>query len=154
RIRGRIETRRPPFRSEGTVPHPPQSEQAMADFVIRVGSRTAQGLRSNNEDCFVVDREHKLFLVADGMGGQERGEQASSLAAEIIRGVVQDRLAAAEDVSRAVQRALAEANQAIVQAGQAQPEGRRMGTTAVLAVQAADQMYVAGLGDSRAYLVR
>jgi serine/threonine protein phosphatase PrpC len=126
----------------------------MAEFVIRVGSRTAQGLRANNEDCFVVDREHNLFLVADGMGGQDRGEQASNLAAEIIPRVVQDRLAAREDISRAVQHALAEANQAIVQAGRGQPEGRRMGTTAVLAVRQADRMYVAGLGDSRAYLVR
>ncbi len=32
--------------------------------------------------------------------------------------------------------------------------GRRMGTTAVVAVQRDDQVYVAGLGDSRAYLVR
>jgi protein phosphatase len=126
----------------------------MAEFVIRVGSRTTQGLRSNNEDSFVVDRDHRLFLVADGMGGQDRGEQASSLAAQIIPRVVQDRLAAQEDVSQAVQRALAEANQAIVQAGQGQPEGRRMGTTAVVAVRQADRVYVAGLGDSRAYLVR
>jgi protein phosphatase len=126
----------------------------MAEFVIRVGSRTTQGLRSNNEDALVVDREHQLFLVADGMGGQERGEQASNLAAEIIPRVVQDRLAAQEEVSQVVQRALAEANQAIVRAGQAQPEGRRMGTTAVVAVRQADQMYVAGLGDSRAYLIR
>jgi protein phosphatase len=126
----------------------------MAEFVIRVGSRTAQGLRSNNEDCYVVDREHNLFLVADGMGGQDRGEQASSLAAQIIPRVVQDRLAACEDIRRAVQHALAEANQAIVHAGQGQPEGRRMGTTAVLAVRQAGQVYVAGLGDSRAYLVR
>ena len=29
-----------------------------------------------------------------------------------------------------------------------------MGTTAVLAVQQANQVYVAGLGDSRAYLIR
>jgi serine/threonine protein phosphatase PrpC len=126
----------------------------MADFVIRVGSRTSQGLRSNNEDSFVVDREHHVFLVADGMGGQDLGEQASSLAAEIIPRVLQNRLAAQEPANVAVQRALAEANQAIVSAGRAQPEGRRMGTTAVLALEHANQVYVAGLGDSRAYLIR
>jgi protein phosphatase len=53
-----------------------------------------------------------------------------------------------------LQRALAEANQAIIQAGRHQPAGRRMGTTAVLAVQQENQVYVAGLGDSRAYLIR
>jgi protein phosphatase len=126
----------------------------MAEFVICVGHRTAKGLRSNNEDAYVVDKEHNLFLVADGMGGQECGEKASGLAAEIIPKVVQDRLAAQQEPSRAVQDALAQANEAIVSAGKSQPIGRRMGTTAVLAVQKADQVYVAGLGDSRAYLIR
>ncbi len=126
----------------------------MADLVYRIGSRSAQGLRPNNEDSYVADAEHHLFLVADGMGGQERGEQASGLAAEIIPRVVHDRLAAADDAFQAVRRALAVANDAIVQAGQSQPLGRRMGTTAVVAVESNGQVYVAGLGDSRAYLIR
>src|SRR5712692_6963141 len=126
---------------------------SMAAYVLHVGAHTAQGARSNNEDRLVVDRVHNVFLVADGMGGQEKGEQASGLAAEIIPRVVQDRLAAQEDAGQAVQRALNEANQAIVHAGRNQPAGRRMGTTAVLAVQQANQVYVAGLGDSRAYLI-
>lgn len=126
----------------------------MADLVLRVGCRSAQGLRPNNEDTFVADAEHHLFLVADGMGGQDRGEQASGLAAEIIPRVVHDRLAAHEDASHAVRHALAEANAAIVQAGQSQPMGRRMGTTAVVAVETNGKVYVAGLGDSRAYLIR
>jgi protein phosphatase len=126
----------------------------MAEFVLHVGAHTAQGARSNNEDRLVVDRVNKVFLVADGMGGQDKGEQASGLAAEIIPRVVQDRLAAQEDADQAMRQALNEANQAIIRAGRNQPAGRRMGTTAVLAVQQANQVYVAGLGDSRAYLVR
>jgi protein phosphatase len=126
----------------------------MAEFAIQVGARSAKGLRSNNEDCFVADPQRHVFLVADGMGGQDCGEKASGLAAEIIPRIVTDRLAAHEDAGQAVQKALAEANQAIIDAGQAQAAGRRMGTTAVLAVQQADQVFVAGLGDSRAYLVR
>src|SRR5947209_12271408 len=126
----------------------------MAAFVLHVGAHTAQGARSNNEDRLVVDAENNVFLVADGMGGQDKGEQASGLAAEIIPRVVQDRLAAQEDAGQAVQRALNEANQAIIHAGRNQPAGRRMGTTAVLAVQQANQVYVAGVGDSRAYLIR
>jgi protein phosphatase len=126
----------------------------MADFVVHVGSCSAQGRRSNNEDRYVADRERHVFLVADGMGGQEAGEQASGLAAEIIPRVVSDRLAAHENPDRAVQQALAEAHQAIIHAGLGQTAGRRMGTTAVLAVQQDDQCYVAGVGDSRAYLIR
>jgi protein phosphatase len=126
----------------------------MAEFVLRVGSRSAQGVRPNNEDRFVVDLGQNLFLVADGMGGQERGELASGMAAEIIPQMVHDHLAAREPADQAVKKALAQANQAIVDAGRSQPEGRRMGTTAVLALHCDNNVYIAGLGDSRAYLIR
>src|SRR5262245_20646711 len=121
----------------------------MADFVIRVGSCSAQGLRPNNEDRFVADPKNRLFLVADGMGGQDQGEQASDLAVEIIPRALQARLAEHHDASLAVVEALAEANQAIIHAGRQQASFRRMGTTAVLAVQQEDRIYVAGVGDSR-----
>jgi protein phosphatase len=126
----------------------------MAELVIRVGSRSVQGVRPNNEDRFVADAERGLFLVADGMGGQDLGERASGMAAEIIPRVVRDGIAAHEETEKAVRRALSEANQAIVNEGRNQPIGRRMGTTAVVAVKAAGRVYVAGLGDSRAYLIR
>src|ERR1700722_17131429 len=126
----------------------------MAEFVVKVGAYSAQGLRPNNEDRFVADAEHHVFLVADGMGGQEFGEQASGLAAEIIPRVVQDKLAKQIEATDAVRTAFDEANQAIIQAGQTQALGRRMGTTAVLALLQQDRVFVAGLGDSRAYLVR
>jgi protein phosphatase len=126
----------------------------MADLVLRVGKKSEKGIRPNNEDRFVADETHHLYLVADGMGGQEKGEQASGMAADIIPRVVQDRLAANDSAGEAVQRALAEANEAIVSASRDQPMGRRMGTTAVVALRCDDQVYVAGLGDSRAYLIR
>jgi PPM family protein phosphatase len=126
----------------------------MAEYVIKVGTCSVQGRRSNNEDRFVADPERKVFLVADGMGGQDYGEQASGLAAEIIPRVIQDLLASSGDAESAVQNALKQANEAIINAGQHQPAGRPMGTTAVLAVQKNDKFYVAGLGDSRAYLIR
>jgi protein phosphatase len=93
-------------------------------------------------------------MVADGMGGQEQGEIASGLAAEIIPKVVNDGLAAHDSVDQVVQRAFAQANEAIIEAGRDQPEGKRMGTTAVVALQTEGKVYVAGCGDSRAYLVR
>lgn len=126
----------------------------MSDFVLRVGSRSVQGKRPNNEDRFVVDLGNQLFLVADGMGGQERGELASGLAADIIPRIVHDRLAASVPVEQAVTDAFDRANEAILDAGRDQPEGRRMGTTAVCALHQNGKVYVAGLGDSRAYLIR
>ena len=126
----------------------------MADFVLRVGSRSAQGIRSNNEDRLHVDLKRQLFIVADGMGGQERGEIASGLAVDIIPKVLGERLAASEAADHAVVQAFASANSAIIEAGKGQPEGRRMGTTAVAAFHCDGRVFVAGVGDSRAYLIR
>lgn len=126
----------------------------MPDLVLRVGSRSAQGVRSNNEDSFVVDLPQRLFVVADGMGGQERGEVASTMAVEIIPRAVHARLASNEPADQALLYAMKEANALIVEAGQSQPEGRRMGTTAVVALQHNGQVFISSLGDSRAYLIR
>lgn len=127
----------------------------MAEYVIRVGRCSEQGLRKNNEDRYLVDPDHHLYMVADGMGGQDLGEQASGLATEIIPQIVQQKLEAHTDVVTAIQEAFAEANRQIIDAGRKQPSGhRKMGTTAVMALQQDDQLYVASLGDSRAYLIR
>jgi protein phosphatase len=126
----------------------------MAKLVLRVGGYSEQGLRPNNEDTFVASADDDVFLVADGMGGQEFGERASGMAADIIPRAVHSYLAAHGDAGNAVVQALNEANRAILDAGRHQAAGRRMGTTAVLAVRKDDQVWVAGLGDSRAYLIR
>src|SRR5882672_4304440 len=107
----------------------------MPEFILRVGSRSVQGVRSNNEDNFCVDLRQRLFVVADGMGGQDRGEVASSMAVEIIPRVVHAQLAVSESAEQALLTAMLEANDAIVESGRCQPEGRRMGTTAVVALQ-------------------
>jgi protein phosphatase len=126
----------------------------MADYVLHIGCRSARGLRSNNEDTYVADPARHVFLVADGMGGQEQGERASGLAAEIIPRVVEERLAARENADQAVRHALQAAHQSILSAGVNQAASRRMGTTAVLAVEQQDQVWVAGVGDSPALLIR
>jgi protein phosphatase len=126
----------------------------MTHLAVRVGRCTAQGVRSNNEDNLVVDLRQGLFVVADGMGGQDRGEVASSMAVEIIPRVVHARLAAHDSPEEAVLRAMLEANDAIVESGLTQPAGRRMGTTAVVALFHGGQVYISNLGDSRAYLIR
>lgn len=126
----------------------------MRPFQVRVGGRSAQGVRPKNEDRYVADTTRDVFLVADGMGGQEQGEKASSMAVEIIPRALQVRLDSHVDASQALMQALWEANRAILDASRDQAAGRRMGTTAVVAVRQDDRVYVAGLGDSRAYLIR
>jgi protein phosphatase len=45
-------------------------------------------IRSHNEDCFEIDPEHQVFVVADGMGGHSHGEIASRIAVDAIRDFV------------------------------------------------------------------
>ena len=54
----------------------------------RLGHRTPGSSAANNEDSFLVDDEHALFAVADGMGGHRGGEVASRTAIEALRAAV------------------------------------------------------------------
>ena len=99
-----------------------------------------------------------LFIVADGMGGQQAGEHASLMAVEIIPRAIARRLPPYEFDSKAIKTAIreavAEANQEILGCSGAVPEYANMGTTVVLALFRNDRVYIAGIGDSRAYRLR
>jgi serine/threonine protein phosphatase PrpC len=117
--------------------------------------------RPNNEDwlgTFQPDdarrlaRKGRLFLVADGMGGHQSGELASRQAVDyVIRAYMDD---PASDVAASLRRAIEAAN-ASLYARSVRAEGRlRSGTTLVVAVVRARDLWIANVGDSRAYLWR
>lgn len=97
-----------------------------------------------------------LFIVADGMGGHENGELASSLAVEAVVNVLQQqlfnpiqqthKLPAPEEVEYAVRSAAQSAQQAVLRGA---PGG---GTTLSAAVVINNTLYYAHVGDSRIYL--
>jgi serine/threonine protein phosphatase PrpC len=99
-----------------------------------------------------------LFIVADGMGGQQAGEQASLMAVDLIPKAIAKRLTPEQNESRLIQEAIreavAEVNQEILGSSGAFTEFSNMGTTVVLAQFRNDRAYVAGIGDSRAYRLR
>lgn len=99
-----------------------------------------------------------LFLVADGMGGQQAGEEASRMAVEIIPKEISRRLgtdmADPKATQAAIRDAVAEANQEILGSSGAVTEFSNMGTTVVLALFRNERVYIAGIGDSRAYRLR
>ncbi len=110
-------------------------------------------------ELFVSGNDPSLtFLVADGMGGQQAGEEASRMAVEIIPRALSRRLAADDPEPRRVQsiirEAVAEANHEILGSSGTVTEYANMGTTIVLALFRGDRVYVAGIGDSRAYRLR
>ncbi|MBV8897544.1 MAG: serine/threonine-protein phosphatase [Acidobacteriaceae bacterium] len=120
-------------------------------------------LRQNNEDClgqFIpstpeLARSHGwLFVVADGVGGQDRGEVASHLA---VRTLTEGfRKAPAREAHMALLPKLVQAaNSEVFQTGlTAHPGGSNMATTVVACALQFDRAIVSHVGDSRCYLIR
>ncbi|MFL5577978.1 MAG: PP2C family protein-serine/threonine phosphatase [Gemmatimonadaceae bacterium] len=107
----------------------------------------------------VMRGDGALFMVADGMGGAAAGEIASSMAVDVVVREIRQRwrdsgAVDAETFAAALRAATAEANAHIHQFATQHPEYRGMGTTATIAALLGDMLYLAQVGDSRAYLVR
>lgn len=150
-----------------------------APVIVQVFGQTDVGrTRDHNEDSFVVvnlsageplrferlveqaaDPSATLFMVADGMGGAAAGEVASATAVDVVLRHLREKLAGVKDLSPAalveeLTHAAEKANWSIFQQAMSRPELRGMGTTATIAVLLRDTLYVAQVGDSRAYLLR
>jgi serine/threonine protein phosphatase PrpC len=116
------------------------------------------GHRDASMDITVERGPSYSFVVADGMGGQLAGEKASQMAVDIIPKELSKRIGSTESDDKQIQKvikdAVATANQEILGLSVIQPEMNNMGTTVVLALFRNDRVYVAGIGDSRAYRFR
>ncbi|HXE44168.1 MAG TPA: Stp1/IreP family PP2C-type Ser/Thr phosphatase [Conexibacter sp.] len=104
--------------------------------------------RRANEDSFYV--RAPLFVVADGMGGAQAGEVASRLAAETFAAGLPD---AGTPEQRLEERVRA-ANRRIHEVSQEDRALNGMGTTITAAYLDGDELSLAHVGDSRAYLLR
>jgi serine/threonine protein phosphatase PrpC len=96
-------------------------------------------------------RKGSIYLVADGMGGHQAGEVASQSAVEIV--VANYYTDDTSDIGAGLVRAFRLANQEIYAMAQTDPSMSGMGTTLVAAVILGRKVYVANVGDSRAYLI-
>jgi len=95
-----------------------------------------------------------LFVLADGVGGSEKGEVASRAAVEyLIAGFSEG--SPSEGLSALLMRLAQEANVHIYQTGRSHsPGGTSMATTLVACAFRYDRLVVAHAGDSRCYLIR
>ena len=109
-------------------------------------------VRKKNEDKFILDSNHNLFVICDGMGGHKGGEIASSIAAQIIGNTF--RLSYNQDKMAALNVAISEANLKIWQAGVEKPEFQEMGTTVTAAIINDNSLIIANVGDSSIFLLR
>ena len=110
---------------------------------------THPGRRTTNEDAFLVDANRGLFVVADGMGGHNAGEVASSLAVKAIGEFLADGTPASLNV---LDEALRLANDHILTVAGEKPDYTGMGTTVVAVYLRDGEAIYAHAGDSRVYL--
>ena len=117
--------------------------------IVQLGHLTDPGRkRRRNEDDYVV--EPPLFAIADGMGGAQAGELASSLAA----GAVRDDEGAVGSGERHVTELIQEANRRVYQRSSEDAAASGMGTTLTVALVEDGTVAFGHVGDSRAYLIR
>jgi protein phosphatase len=125
----------------------------------RVAAITDRGLiRPENQDSFFVSADERVFVVADGMGGQKGGAIASRLAVEAVEMLWKKEPPPAEDragIHRWLVEAVSEANRTVYLTASDDPALHKMGTTIIVGIQSDDGfMHIAHVGDSRAYLIR
>lgn len=123
---------------------------------VRVGSCSMQGVRrDNNEDREYIAPTRDLFIVADGVGGHSAGELASKFAIDVVSHdlarIETDRTDA--EIEQGVKAALGRAHCMIVDLAD-DPSRSGAGSTVVLALLRNHRLFIAGVGDSRAYMVR
>ena len=105
--------------------------------------------RRHNEDAYVC--EPPLFAVADGIGGAQAGELASSMAAAALRDDSGD---GTGDGGQRVDKLIQEANRRVYDRQTQDATVSGMGTTMTVALVEDDSVWIGHVGDSRAYLVR
>ncbi|CCO07179.1 Stp1/IreP family PP2C-type Ser/Thr phosphatase [Desulforamulus hydrothermalis] len=111
-------------------------------------------VRAGNEDSLCACPDIGLFAVADGMGGHKAGEIASSTALNYLAENLRQALKTTKDIQASIQRILQEANQRIFRLSSEFEAYRGMGTTVTAGLFQEYQLFIAHIGDSRAYLVR
>ena len=141
-------------------------------LTLRVGSHLDPGIRRKdrpNEDTLLVSqgimpsasastlsKPFALLIVADGMGGQAHGQEASRLAvqslADYVSGSVGSQPRKPEDLLPLLTAGVQYANQLVYRHNREQRD--EMGTTMTAALVMDTTAYVAHVGDSRLYLYR
>ena len=127
--------------------------------MVQIGFKCDKGIvRQNNEDaCFVVPGRN-VYVVADGVGGNNSGEVASRTAvseiARMVNEAEMDQYRSPEEIFGFFAGIIEDVNGQIYQMGLQSQKNRGMATTIVTAYIRMNSAYIANIGDSRAYLFR
>lgn len=107
--------------------------------------------RSSNQDAIAYDNQHSVYVLADGMGGHNSGDVASSIAAKEILGYIIANLDA--DPGSTLQASIQNAGRLIYEKSTNDSKFQGMGTTATILYFKENTLYLGNVGDSRAYLI-
>jgi len=132
--------------------------------MLTFGAASLTGRRAHNEDAWLALPTAGLFAVADGMGGLSAGDEASRMAIAAVedaaptlmalRGRIADlrKPDATISLSDLMTRVIEQANAQIHALGR--ERNRVMGTTLTTGLVAGGSVFLAHVGDSRAYRIR
>ena len=107
-------------------------------------------VRANNEDRYRLAPEFGLYLLADGMGGAKAGEKASEVAVQTVTEIFSE---TGQRDSQVLLRAVETANRKVLELARNDPKLEGMGTTLVAVLDIGEELLIASVGDSRAYLL-
>lgn len=116
-------------------------------------------VRSENQDAWSADEASGLFLVADGMGGSNAGGIAAKAVAELLSARIAQRTASlrkrrAKSLPDELRETIRDFSAQLRERAKSDARLKGMGAALVLALSRGRSLYVAHLGDSRAYLLQ
>ncbi|MGC4232562.1 MAG: Stp1/IreP family PP2C-type Ser/Thr phosphatase [Niabella sp.] len=132
--------------------------RAVLEELTAVIATDIGNVRTNNEDGAVISfaeeplQKHKgcLLVLADGMGGHNSGEVASEIALTVFTDAYFNHRS---NICKSLKYALKKANQSVFDASLSDPQYAGMGTTITAVVIRGSSVYLAHVGDSRAYFL-
>lgn len=117
--------------------------------------------RNMNQDCYYISNPEdtvKLYILADGMGGYNGGEIASSLAVEAAKNYIKTHISSIqlekEVVLDLIKQAMEYANRVVYEKAQTEKELEEMGTTLEICLIMQNKVFIGHIGDSRIYRIR
>lgn len=127
--------------------------------MVFVGFQSDKGKsRTNNEDaCFVLPKEN-VYIIADGVGGNNAGEVASKTAvtkvAEYIKANPIEESWDGDRLKKYLNACVNDVNDSILAVAEQFPENSGMATTLIICYVGDSKAYFVNIGDSRAYIFR
>jgi len=130
-------------------------------MIIAYGKSDVGMAREMNQDSYYISEEQKdikLYILADGMGGYKGGEIASKLAVTSARNYIEnnfhDTPKDKESLMQLVGSSVEYANMVVYEKSKESPELEGMGTTLEICLIYNSKAYIAHIGDSRIYRIR